>query len=225
MKKGPDHSFTLKQRLQISLAYGLGRLLIGLIGRTLRFEVDGWDHYARFHDRGRPVILSFWHSQIPAATYFWRNRGIVVMTSEHFDGEYIARIIESFGYGTSRGSSTRGGVRALLQLKKRLEEGRDVAFTIDGPKGPRQQVKAGPLLLSRKSGRPVVCFHIEPARYWQLRSWDRMRIPKPFSKVLVKIGPPFQVPPGDSHQDWMESYQQEMERLQHDCEKRTSRNT
>ncbi|HSR69057.1 MAG TPA: lysophospholipid acyltransferase family protein [Acidobacteriota bacterium] len=213
MKKGAPPRFTFKQRAQIWLAYRLGRLLIGAIGRTLRFQVEGWDNYQSLRQANQPAILSFWHDQIPVATYFWRNRGIVVMTSEHFDGEYIARIIESFGYATSRGSSTRGGVRALLQLKRRLREGRDVAFTIDGPRGPRHKVKPGPLLLSRKSGCPIVCFHIQPQRYWQLGSWDRMRIPKPFSKALVRIGSPFYLREQDSHQQWMDTYQREMNRL------------
>ena len=210
--------FTVWQKLQITLLSWVGRLAIGIIGRTLRFEVDGWAEYDRACRQGS-VVLSFWHDQIFAATYFWRKRGIVVITSQHFDGEYIARIIESFGYGTSRGSSSRGAVKALLGLNKRLAEGLDVAFTIDGPRGPRYQVKPGPLLLSRKAGRPIVCFHIEPLRYWQLKSWDRTRIPKPFSRVLVQIGRPLQVPPQADHAAWMDSYQQEMERISRQAER------
>ncbi|MEE8586961.1 MAG: lysophospholipid acyltransferase family protein [Acidobacteriota bacterium] len=210
--------YTGWQRLQITLLSWAGRLAIGIIGPTWRFEVGGWEEYQQARRHG-PVVLSFWHSQIFSATYFWRRRGIVVITSQHFDGEYIARIIESFGYSTSRGSSSRGAVKALLGLKKCLAEGHDVAFTIDGPRGPRHQVKAGPLLLSRKSGRPIVCFHIEPLRYWQLKSWDRTRIPKPFSRLLVQIGPPLQVPPKADQEAWMDTYQQEMERISRRAER------
>ncbi len=210
--------FTRWQRLQIVLLSWLGRLAIGIIGRTLRFEVDDWQEYKRAR-RGGPVVLSFWHNQIFSATYFWRRRDIVVITSQHFDGEYIARIIESFGYGTSRGSSSRGAVKALLGLKRRMAEGHDVAFTIDGPRGPRCRVKPGPLLLSRKTERPIVCFHIEPLRYWQLRSWDRTRIPKPFSRLRVQIGRPLQVPAQADQEAWMDAYQQEMDRISNQAAK------
>ena len=220
MKRSPtrrDQRFSLLQRLQNRAISWLGWILIQGIGRTLRFRVDGWENYQRFHAAGDPVILSFWHNQIPVATYFWRHRGIVVITSEHFDGEYIARIIEGFGYGTSRGSSSRGAVRALLGLKRRLGEGRDVAFTVDGPRGPCYRVKPGPLWLSRKTGAPVVCFHIEPRHFWELGSWDRMRIPKPFSRVQVKIGSPLVVEQGSSEDQWMGVYQERMDDLGRPC--------
>lgn len=215
-KPGPDANgrhFDLKKRVQISLISLIGRLIIRTIGRTLRFRVSDWKNFQDLHDSGQPVILSFWHNQIPAATYFWRNRGIVVITSRNFDGEYIARIIERFGYGASRGSSSRGAAGALLGLKRRLSEGKDVAFTIDGPRGPLYQVKPGPVWLSRKTGSPIVCFHLEPDRYWELKSWDRMRIPRPFSRVLLKIGRPLPVPPGADDDVWVERYQSEMDRI------------
>lgn len=205
--------FTRRQRIQIFLLSWLGTTAIHWIGRTLRFDIHGFEEYERFRRQGHPVILSFWHNQIPSATFFWRHRGIVVITSEHFDGEYIARIIENFGYGTSRGSSTRGAVKALLGLKRRLAEGLDVAFTIDGPRGPVHEVKPGPLWLSRKTGAPILCFHIEPERCWQLGSWDRMRIPKPFSRVRVYIGEALHVPRQASDQEWLFRYQGEMDRL------------
>lgn len=213
-------TFTRWQRLQVRLASWTGEALIRLIGSTLRFRVEGMEHFETIHAQGRPAILSFWHSQIFAATYFWRNRGIVVITSQHFDGEYIARIIGRFGYGTARGSSTRGAVGALLSLRTRLRQGRDVAFTIDGPKGPREQVKPGPIWLSRKSQSPILCFHIQPRRFWEFGTWDRMRIPKPFTHLLVKIGEPIQVPEQCREDQWLAAYQAEMMRLQRYCEEK-----
>lgn len=212
MNQSPDQSFSLGQRLGIQLITLLGWMAVWLVNSTLRFQVRGWEHFQQCKARG-PVIFSFWHNQIFMATYFWRFRDIVVITSRHFDGEYIARIIERFGYGAARGSSSRGAVKALLALKRHLEEGTDVAFTIDGPRGPAYRVKPGPLWLSRKTGVPVLPFHIEPQRYWQLRTWDRFRIPRPFSPVLVTIGRPFVVPEEGEEEIWTAHYQQEMDRI------------
>lgn len=210
--------FTLWERLQIAIISRAGWLLIWLINSTVRFRVEGWETIEEANREGRPVVLSFWHNQIFSATYFWRFRGIVVMTSSHFDGEYIARIIRLFGYGTARGSSSRGAIRALLQLQRRLGEGKMVAFTIDGPRGPVYKVKPGPVWLSRKTRFPIVCFHIQPRKYWQLKSWDGFRIPKPFTRTLVKIGQPLAPPPDGDDDSWLVAHQEEMDRLRYYCE-------
>ncbi|MGH9339067.1 MAG: lysophospholipid acyltransferase family protein [Acidobacteriota bacterium] len=210
--------FTRGQRALISLISRIGWLLVWIIGCTLRYKLEDWDNFQQLKEREQPVIYSFWHNQIFSATHFWRFRNIVVITSQNFDGEYIGRIIEKFGYGAARGSSSRGAMRALLQLKKHLSAGGDVAFTIDGPRGPIYEVKPGPLWLSQKTGAPIVPFHVEAQRFWRLRSWDRFRIPKPFSPVLVKIGRPITVPADDDHEQWMEPYQAEMDRIRKYCE-------
>ncbi len=218
----PDSSsdprgFTFSQRAQIFCISRIGWLLIWLIGWTIRFRVENWRAYQSVRDAGTPVILSFWHNQIFAATFFWRFRDIVVITSRHFDGEYIARVIGLFGYGTARGSSSRGAVRAVLELKRHLAEGRDVAFTIDGPRGPVYQVKPGPVWLSRKTRLPILCFHIQPERYWRLSSWDGFRIPKPFTRATVRIGEPLWVPTDGDDETWTAAYQAEMDRLREIC--------
>jgi lysophospholipid acyltransferase (LPLAT)-like uncharacterized protein len=173
--------------------------------------------FERFKREGRNVILAFWHNQILFATFYFRNRGIVVMSSSHFDGRRTAATIAKFGYTIARGSSTRGGVKALLELRKRLLGGNDVGFTLDGPRGPRYKVKPGPLWLSQKTGAPVVPFHIEPQRFWALKSWDRFRIPKPFSPMLVKIGAPFIVPPESDLEAETASLQRLMDGLREYC--------
>ena len=108
---------------------------MAMLGATYRWRVDGREHYDAIVASGRQPIFAFWHGRILAATLFWRDRGIVVITSENFDGEWIARVIERFGYGTARGSSSRGAVRALVRLKRGLEAGAPAAFTLDGPEG------------------------------------------------------------------------------------------
>ena len=189
-------AFTLRERFVLWLVSWAGYLAITLIAPTLRWRVaieEGGPGDIRDIHRA-PVIYAFWHRCVFCATYFWRNRQIQVMTSSSFDGEYIARIIEKFGYGAVRGSSTRGGVRALLGMHTELDAGRSVAFTIDGPRGPVYVAKPGAALLARNTGAPILPFHITLDDAWTLRSWDRFMIPKPFSRAEVRIGKLIRVP-------------------------------
>jgi hypothetical protein len=130
-----DYSF--KERLLIRAADLAFYLLIRLIGLSARFEVIGWENHEKAEAKGGLPIYVFWHDRIFLTTYWWRNRRIVVMTSRSFDGEYIARFIQRFGYGAVRGSSTRGGVGAVVEMARLMRAGCTTAFTIDGPKGPR----------------------------------------------------------------------------------------
>jgi lysophospholipid acyltransferase (LPLAT)-like uncharacterized protein len=181
--------------LLLALITLVGSLAIRLICPTLRWTVSAEDG-AEAYDSADPKIYVFWHRCVFAATWFWRNRNIQVMTSSSFDGEYIARIIEKFGYGAVRGSSSRGAVRALLGMHTELDQGRSVAFTIDGPRGPLYVAKPGPILLARNTKAPLLCFHIAMERPWELNSWDRFMIPRPFSRVHVRIGRLLKVPAG-----------------------------
>jgi lysophospholipid acyltransferase (LPLAT)-like uncharacterized protein len=182
------------QRFQIWLAAHLGYAFIYLIGRTLRFESRGDENLEAIYRVGHRAIFVFWHNRIFGATWYYRQRGIVVMTSQNFDGEYIARFIEMHGYGAARGSSSRGGMKALLEMANCLEKGADVGFTIDGPRGPRYEAKKGPVLLARKTGDAIFCFHISYQKKWVIRgSWDHFQIPKPFSRALILKAPPIYV--------------------------------
>lgn len=173
-----------------------GYQLISLLGRTLRWRTEGLEHYDRIVESGRQPILAFWHGRILATTYFFRRRGIVVITSENFDGEWIARIIERFGYGTARGSTSRGARKALLQLRRDMAAGKPAGFTVDGPRGPARQVQPGAVWLAKATGNPIMPFHLEASRHWTTRSWDRTQVPKPFSEVALVVGAPIEVPPG-----------------------------
>jgi lysophospholipid acyltransferase (LPLAT)-like uncharacterized protein len=152
--------------------------------------VDGFSHYEAIVASGRQPIFAFWHGRILPATLFWKHRGIVVITSQNFDGEWIARIIERFGFGTARGSTSRGGARALVQLRRDLARGKPVAFTLDGPRGPAQVAQPGAAFLAGATAHPILPFHIEADRFWTMGSWDRTQVPKPFSRVAVAIGEP-----------------------------------
>src|SRR5438445_5394527 len=194
-------TFTFLQRVQIIVARWVGYFAVLLIGRTLRWHVEGWENWEAAKYIGKGLIYTFWHREIFSATWFWRKRGIVVMTSRNFDGEYIARIIERHGYGAARGSSSRGAIGALAEMKKALLAGRDAAFTTDGPRGPRFVAKLGPLLLARMTGAAVLCFHVALRRGRVFKkSWDLHKIPYPFSCAAVCIAPPILVPPETTKQ-------------------------
>ena len=191
---GDVRSFTRQQRLKASLIGIVGYFFISLIGRTLRWQSEGEGYLDEIYKSGHRAIFTFWHGRIFPATYYWRKRGIVVMTSMNLDGEAIAQCIQRFGYGAARGSSSRGGLRALGQLARDIKQGKDAAFTIDGPRGPRYVAKQGPILLGFKTGAAVFCFHIALARKIQLKSWDEFQIPLPFTKAVILMGPPIWVP-------------------------------
>jgi lysophospholipid acyltransferase (LPLAT)-like uncharacterized protein len=190
----PAERFTPARRIALSFIAAAGWLLVRLIGPTLRYSVsieEGGPQSAWIC----PVVYVFWHRCVIPALYWYRGKDIAVMTSSSFDGEYIARIIEKFGYRAVRGSSTRGGVRALLGMHTEIEAGRSVAFTIDGPRGPRYIAKPGPVLLARNVRLPVIAFHCAVERAWTLNSWDRFLIPKPFSRVVLRVSRVVNVPP------------------------------
>ena len=184
--------YSLRQRLVIRVAGWLLYWLILLIGRTVRFTVVG----AEYDQPGTPQVICFWHNRIPIGTYFFRRRGIVVMSSRSFDSEYIARFIQRFGYGAARGSSTRGGGSALIQMIRAVRAGRSAGFSVDGPRGPLYVAKPGALLLAAKTGAPILPFSVSLERCWRLRSWDRIEIPKPFTRAVAVLGRPFQVESG-----------------------------
>jgi lysophospholipid acyltransferase (LPLAT)-like uncharacterized protein len=183
------------KRLQASLISAAGYPLIAGLASTYRWRHVGLEHLDAVKRSGRQPIMAFWHGRILPSTYFFRRRGIVVITSENFDGEWIAGIIERFGYGTARGSTSRGAVKALVRLKRDMAAGKPAAFTLDGPRGPAKVAQPGAIWLAKATGNPVVPFHIESRRHWTLRSWDRTQIPKPFSDVAIAIGEPIDVPP------------------------------
>jgi lysophospholipid acyltransferase (LPLAT)-like uncharacterized protein len=184
---------TIWQKVSIPVVAQAASWLVSLVGKTIRWESKGDEFLDQIYQAGRHAIFTFWHGRIFPATYYWRKRGIVVMTSQNYDGEYIARCIQKQGYGAARGSSSRGGLKALAEMAHCLRKGRDVAFTVDGPRGPRYEAKPGPVLLARKTGEPIFCFHISLEKKIQLNSWDQAQIPLPFTRAVVFKAPPIYV--------------------------------
>lgn len=190
-----ERRFSPRQRILLWLISWATYLAISLIGPTLRYSIS-WEEPPIPPDATyeKPVIYSFWHRAVFASAWLWRKTGIAVMVSRSFDGEYIARTIEKFGFVAVRGSSNRGGATALLGLRRELGEGASVAFTIDGPRGPKYVAKPGPVLLSRASAAPMAAFYVALSDAWVLNSWDALMIPKPFSRALVRFSAKIRVP-------------------------------
>lgn len=220
-------SYTGRQRMIIHLAASLTSFLLWLIGLTLRWDPagDGGDDPNNKRGdvpEGRQIIYTFWHNRILGSTLFFQRRGIVVMTSQSFDGEIIARIIQKFGYGAARGSATRGSVPALKAMARCVREGHDAAFTIDGPKGPRYEAKPGAVMLARLSGAAILPMCVTTKQYWELKSWDQFRIPKPFSRARIAYAPSIIVSrhPDETEMNAKQSeLQSALDRLQEESEK------
>ena len=205
-------AYSLKQRLMIRAADLVFYLLIKLVGWTARFEVEGWEHFeAASTSAGQVPIHAAWHDCIYLGVYFWRGRRIVYMTSRSFDGEYIARFLQRFGFGAVRGSSSRGGARALIEMARLVRKGIPVGFTVDGPRGPRHVAQAGAVLLAKKTGQPILPFHVTAARRWQISSWDRMQLPLPFTARAVEIAAPIYVP-HDADDEAIDAKRDELQR-------------
>jgi lysophospholipid acyltransferase (LPLAT)-like uncharacterized protein len=203
--------YPFKKRLLIRVADRAFYFLIAVIGRSVRLEVDGREHFDGIIARGKQPVLVFWHSRIFMGIYFWRGKRFIVMTSRSFDGEYIARFIQRFGFGAARGSSTRGGASALIEMLRHMKVGHPTAFTIDGPKGPREVAKMGAGMVAKKSGQPILPFTVATKSYWQVPSWDRLQIPKPFTRAKVFIGVPIDVP-ADADDAALEAKRDELQR-------------
>jgi lysophospholipid acyltransferase (LPLAT)-like uncharacterized protein len=201
--------FTLRQRIILRIIIWAGYWIIRFIGPTLRvcisFEEDAQETLEQ-----RPLVASFWHSCIIPATYICRDLGVRVMSSNSYDGEYMGRIIHKFGFVAVKGSSSRNAVRALLGLRRALEDGWTVAFTLDGPRGPRHKVKPGPVAVGRSSQVPLTMFHAAVDNAWVLNTWDRLMIPVPFSRVLLRFGKLIKVP-AHANEEEVERYSAELQ--------------
>jgi lysophospholipid acyltransferase (LPLAT)-like uncharacterized protein len=183
--------YSFKDRCLIRAADLAFYLTIKLIGSTIKFEVEGWENWEAASSHDHIPIYTFWHNRIFLSIYFWQRRRIVVMTSQSFDGEYIARFIQRFGAGAARGSSTRGAAGALIEMVRLMRAGCATSFTIDGPKGPRYIAKMGAVMLAKKTGHPILPFTIAAKNFWEIKSsWDRTQVPRPFTRARVFIAPP-----------------------------------
>jgi len=181
--------YTRSQRLTLAIVPHLAALLIRLLGATLRYEDIPAPGVPPGYTLPGPTVFAFWHRSLIACAYKFRNLDIAILISRSFDGELIARTVELLGFKAIRGSSTRGGSIALRQIAEAYHHGHRCAITADGPKGPSMVAKPGTAQLAQLVGAPVGTFYALPLRAWQLKTWDKFLIPKPFSRVLVTWPP------------------------------------
>ena len=212
--------YSFKDRLLIRAADLAFYFLIRFLGATARFEVEGWEHHEQVTQTGRLPIYVFWHERILMTTYWWRNRKIVVLTSQSFDGEYIARFIQRFGYGAVRGSSTRGAVGALLEMARLMRAGCTTCFVVDGPRGPRRVAKMGPVLLAKRVGHPIVPVTMALKRHWTMPSWDLFQVPKPFTRAKVFVAEPIYVS-SDADETTLDGKLKELQTVLEDLDRRS----
>ncbi|HHT9130813.1 MAG TPA: lysophospholipid acyltransferase family protein, partial [Candidatus Brocadiaceae bacterium] len=191
------------KKLKFLIVGILGAWLIKLLALTIRIDDDPKGFNEKI--KSLHVIYAFWHCMMLIPTHVGRKNKIQVLISQHSDGEYIAQVIKRLGFGVIRGSTTRGGIRAVKALVDKAREGYPLAITPDGPRGPRFIVQQGSIYLGKKTQLPIIPTVVGLSRYWELPSWDRFRIPKPFSRALVMYGEPIHIPPNISDEE-MEHY-------------------
>lgn len=181
-----------KRKILSTILPPIGALLIRFIYFTCKKEFKLPSFLPK-----EPFIVAFWHGNLLMQPYLYKkvrnSHKIAVMISEHFDGEIIAKTVKSFGIDSVRGSTKKGAAKVLLQAIRKLREGYDIAITPDGPRGPRYSVADGIVAISQKEDVYIVPFSYKASKYWELNSWDRFMIPKPFSKLTFEIGEPFKI--------------------------------
>lgn len=210
---------TSRQTALAAAIAAAGKPMLASLCSTIRWTAEGMRHYDAIRASGRQPVMAFWHGRIVHATWFFRGRGIVVMISENFDGEWIGRLIERFGYRTARGSTSRGGARALARMRRLALDGAPTGLAVDGPRGPARAAQPGAVWLASLTGNPVLPFHAEADRFWTAASWDGTQVPRPFARAAMVVGPPIEVP-RTAGPDLIESRRQALERSLQELEVR-----
>jgi lysophospholipid acyltransferase (LPLAT)-like uncharacterized protein len=187
-----------RRERRIRWAARLGPFVLATLARTWRLTVLNAESWRARRRAGQPVLFAFWHAQMLPLLWQHRNEQVAVLISTHSDGEIVARICEALGFRTIRGSSTRGGARALVEMTRALQQGIDVAVTPDGPRGPAETVAPGVVYVAQRAAVPVTTIAVQASRAWRLRTWDRFMIPKPFARITIRYGGPEPIAPLDT---------------------------
>lgn len=196
-----------------------GRFLIDSLLHTVRIEQRGTPGHDTRIAAGEPVAYALWHGRLLPLSWANRNRGIATLISLSKDGEYIAHVVSGWGFHVVRGSSSRGGQRALAEMIRHARAGRCLALTPDGPRGPRERMKAGVLVAAQRAQVPVVPATAACSRAWWFEGWDRFQVPKPFSRVVLQYGEPIWIDPA-LDADGLERLSLDIERTLNDMQRR-----
>jgi lysophospholipid acyltransferase (LPLAT)-like uncharacterized protein len=189
---GQSAKTAIKENTKQKVIGTLIGFVIRLFGCTLRVHVDGGEHIL---SASKPVIIVFWHRNIMPATITWakkmqNNRNVVTLTSASNDGALIEYAMKTFGIQSVRGSSSRRGALAIMELKSAIEHSSDICITPDGPRGPSEKLQLGVLKLAQLTGAPIISWHVKCSASWKLKTWDKFELPKPFSSLHITINEP-----------------------------------
>ena len=185
----------MKSETHYWFAGAAGKYMLDALMATVSFRLQSAEPHKAIVSQGKGVIYTLWHGRLLPLTYFHRGQNIATLISQSSDGEYIARVVERWGYTAIRGSSSRGGSGALREMVKFARAGRSMAITPDGPRGPKQKLKPGVLLLAQLTGEPIIPMSASATRAWWVDArWDLFLVPKPFAKVYVRYAEPVYVP-------------------------------
>ena len=184
------------EAFRIWLIAGVGLVFVRLLALTWRFKLCNDTPWRRMLARGQATVFAVWHGDMLGPAWVHRRHGLVALISDHRDGEIIARVFAGLGLDSARGSTTRGGSRALLTMIRALEAGRSCAFTPDGPRGPRHVLQPGILAAARRARVPIVLIGMAVSRSWHFKSWDRFTLPKPFARICLVSTDPTMVETG-----------------------------
>jgi lysophospholipid acyltransferase (LPLAT)-like uncharacterized protein len=186
----------MKIKVPPSVLRRVGGPIASLLARTWRIRLDDEVHWRTLRDGGEAYLFVLWHEALLPLLWRHRKQGIAIVVSEAREGQYLADYAEGLGYRLVRGSSTRGAARALLGAVRQLQAGHPVAFTPDGPRGPRRDLKPGVVAAAQRAGVKILPIHAEADRAWRFKSWDSFMLPKPFARVRIVYGAPFSVEAG-----------------------------
>ncbi len=203
----------LRKKIEFNLIVAFGWVIILLLGKTVKLKCHGLHHLLNLENHDTPYLISTWHGRFLMPLFHFRHKKLVVLVSQHLDGEMIARNIHRLGYRTIRGSSTRGGSEAFQKIVKTMRNGNSGVIIPDGPTGPRHQLKMGVVYMAMVAGVPIIPMTFSAKSAYVLNSWDRFLVPKPFSSVLIKIGSPIEIPKKCSNRElavWTRKIQQKM---------------
>ncbi|GFM35480.1 lysophospholipid acyltransferase family protein [Desulfovibrio psychrotolerans] len=200
---------TVPAWLVAPVLYGIVRTLYA----TLRFTEQGRETVDDLDARGEPMVFALWHDELFPVVHAKRNLGLVAVISQSSDGEYLSQFMEMFGVRTARGSSSRGGVKALLQVSRMLrKEGLHACLTVDGPRGPRHKAKEGAAFIAARANARIVPIRLHMDRSYKFeRAWDKFQIPLPFSRVHVVFGEPYHLPEGEMDKEFLEQASRDLE--------------
>lgn len=196
------------------------RVFFFIIGLTCKKKEFGIEHVTKLKKANKNCIFCSWHNNASTGVWVLKNQNIAIMASESHDGEMIARVAHSLGNTTIRGSTSKGSVKVFIKMLKWLRKGNSAGITPDGPQGPKYRLQSGTISLAQKSGYPLIPIHIEATKQWVFNdSWDKHKLPKPFSTIVIEYGAPFRVPQKMTKSEF-DAKRQQFEKLMIDETKR-----